>query len=75
LFPVAANTRLVAGAPLAMLALKCALKPIDWADYPVTFTDAQKAELRAAFPTGVCDYAKRGPQQQHPIGSWLNYGG
>ncbi|HKE66044.1 MAG TPA: DUF6351 family protein, partial [Micromonosporaceae bacterium] len=75
LFPVAANTRLVAGAPLAMLTLKCALEPIDWADYPVTFTDAQKAELRAAFPTGVCDYAKRGPQQQRPIGSWLNYGG
>jgi hypothetical protein len=75
LFPVASNTRLVAGQPLSMMALKCALKPLNWADYPVTFTDAQKAELRAAFPTGVCDYSRRGPQQQRPIGTWLNYGG
>jgi hypothetical protein len=74
LFPVAGNTRLVAGEPLSMMALKCALKPIDWTDYPVTFTDAQKAELRAAFPSGVCDYAQPGVAQQPPAGPWLNYG-
>jgi hypothetical protein len=74
LFPVAANTRLVAGAPLSMMTLKCALKPIDWADYPVTFTDAQQAELRSAFPTGVCDYGHPGVGQQAPAGTWLTYG-
>ncbi len=74
LFPVAGNTRLVAGEPLSMMALKCALKPIDWAEYPVTFTDAQQAQLRAAFPTGVCDYKRRGVAQRPPAGTWLNYG-
>ncbi len=51
-----------------MSALKCALTPLDFRGYPVTFTDAQKAELRAAFPTGVCDYNRRGVEQQRPIG-------
>jgi hypothetical protein len=74
-FPVASNTRLTAGEPLSMPVLKCALQPLRFSDYPVTFTDAEKAELRAAFPTGVCDYARRGPRQQGPVGTWLTYGG
>jgi hypothetical protein len=74
LFPVAANTRLVAGAPLSMRVLKCALRPLDLTDYPVTFTDEQVATLRAAFPTGVCDYRRRGVGQRHPAGTWLDYG-
>jgi hypothetical protein len=74
-FPVAANTRLIAGESLAMPVLKCALQPLRFSDYPVTFTDAEKAELRAAFPTGVCDYTRRGPRQQQPVGTWLTYGG
>lgn len=73
LFPVGSNTRLVAGEPLAMPALKCALRPLDFARYPVAFTDVQKAELRSAFPTGVCDYRRPGPQQQRPAGVWLTY--
>jgi hypothetical protein len=75
LFPVGSNTRLVSGAPLSMPVLKCALKPLDFADYPVTFTDAEKAQLRVAFPTGVCDYGRPGPQQRRPAGVWLSYGG
>jgi len=74
-FPVASNTRLTAGGSLSMPVLKCALQPLRFSDYPVTFTDAEKAELRAAFPTGVCDYASRGPRQQEPVGTWLTYGG
>jgi hypothetical protein len=74
LFPVASNTRLVAGEPLAMPVLKCALAPLNFAGYPVVFSDAQKAELRAAFPTGVCDYSRPGPQQRRPAGTWLDYG-
>jgi hypothetical protein len=74
LFPVAGNTRLVAGEPLSMMVLKCALKPIDWADYPVAFTGAQQAELRTAFPTGVCDYDRPGVAQRPPAGTWLDYG-
>jgi Tannase-like family of unknown function (DUF6351) len=40
---------------------------------PVTFTAADEAELERAFPDGVCDCRRRGPQQQRPIGTWLNY--
>lgn len=74
LFPVASNTRLVSGEPLSMSVLKCSLEPLRFADYPVSFSNAQKAELRAAFPTGVCDYNRRGVGQQRPAGVWLNYG-
>jgi hypothetical protein len=73
LFPVGSNTRLVAGEPLAMPVLKCALRPLNFADYPVSFTGAQKAELLSAFPAGVCDYRRPGPQQQRPAGVWLTY--
>jgi hypothetical protein len=40
----------------------------------VTFTGAEKAELRQAFPTGVCDYSQPGVGVQAPIASWLSYG-
>ena len=73
-YPVASNPRLVAGEPLTMPALKCSLKPLDFRDYPVTFTAAEQAELRAAFPAGVCDYSRRGVGVRAPIASWLSYG-
>ncbi|HEY2791812.1 MAG TPA: DUF6351 family protein [Micromonosporaceae bacterium] len=73
-FPVASNTRLSAGEPLSMTVLKCSLAPLDFRNYPVSFTAAEKSELRAAFPTGVCDYNRRGVDQQRPAGIWLNYG-
>jgi Tannase-like family of unknown function (DUF6351) len=72
-YPVHADPRLVAGQPEDLSTLKCALRPIDWNDYPVTFTPAEKAELESAFPDGVCDYRRLGPQQQRPVGTWLNY--
>jgi hypothetical protein len=73
-FPAFSDPRLVAGEPLAENVLKCQLKPLDFRDYPVTFTPAEQAELRAAFPTGVCDYQRPGVGQQPPVGTWLNYG-
>jgi hypothetical protein len=72
-YPVHADPRLAAGQPEDLLTLKCALRPIDWSGYPVTFTPAEKAELTSAFPGGVCDYRRPGPEQQRPIGPWLNY--
>jgi hypothetical protein len=73
-YPVGANTRLVAGQSLSQSVLKCTLKPLRFADYaPVTFTVEQKQQLRAAFPSGVCDYTKRGVGQQRPTGVWLDY--
>jgi hypothetical protein len=74
LFPVASNPRLVAGEDLAMAPLKCRLTPLDFRDYPVTFTPQQQGQLRAAFPTGVCDYSRPGVGERPPLGAWLSYG-
>ena len=52
--------------------VKCRLKPLDRASYPVTFTDAQWAALQHAFPNGVCDWTKPGVGQQENI-PWLTY--
>ncbi|MDQ6835436.1 MAG: DUF6351 family protein, partial [Actinomycetota bacterium] len=52
--------------------LKCQLKPLRRSDYPLTFTAAQWQELKQAFPTGVCDYAKRGVGQG-PTRTWMTY--
>jgi hypothetical protein len=73
-FPVGSNPRMVAGEGLSMPALKCSLQPLDFRDYPVTFTAAEKQELRQAFPTGVCDYGRPGAGSRPPIASWLSYG-
>lgn len=54
--------------------LKCRLRPLDFRDYPVTFTAADRKRLRAAFPGGVCDYSRPGVGQRAPIGTWLSYG-
>ena len=39
-----------AGGPLTDDVMKCQLKPLRRDDYPVTFTDAQWAQLQQAFP-------------------------
>jgi hypothetical protein len=73
-YPVFANPRLAAGQPLDLYALKCTLRPLDWRQYPGRFSDADKAKLQSAFPNGVCDYRRPGPQEQPPLGPWLDYG-
>ncbi len=74
-YPVYADPRLAAGSPLDEYTLKCSLKPLSGSDYPgVTFTTAEWAELRSAFPAGVCDYSKPGIGEQAPRGTWLSYG-
>jgi len=52
--------------------LKCQLKPLNRSDYSVSFTDAQWAALKKAFPTGVCNYGKPGVDQG-PTTPWLTY--
>jgi len=71
MYPTFAGPRAVAGGPAANNVLKCQLKPIDFSDYRVTFSDAEKARLAAIFPKGVCDYGKPGVEQQAPTGTWL----
>jgi len=73
LYPPHAGMRLVAGGPLSNDVLKCQLKPIDYADYAVTFTAGEKQRLEATFPAGVCDWSKPGVHQQVNK-TWLSYG-
>ena len=64
--------RIAAGGPLADDTLECQKKPLRASDYPVTFTPAQWAALKKAFPTGVCDYSKPGVYQRGAI-AWMTY--
>ncbi|WP_432837450.1 DUF6351 family protein [Dactylosporangium sp. CA-092794] len=73
-YPIGSSPRLQAGENLAQTALKCALRPIDFADYQVRFTKAEQARLRAAFPAGVCDYTRPGPGQNQRPATWIDYG-
>jgi hypothetical protein len=72
LFPYFADPRLVAGAPMTDDVLKCALRPVDPADYPASITPAHLDRLRAAFPDGVCDYSVAGVGQQ-PSTPWTTF--
>ena len=73
LYPVHSEPRMVAGAPLTNDGIKCQLKSINFADYKATFTDAQKARLKAIFPNGVCDYSKPGVGQGPIKGTYQRY--
>jgi uncharacterized tannase-like protein DUF6351 len=70
--PVYGTPRTVAGEPITTDQNKCQLVPLERSSYKVTFTDAQWAQLKAIFPTGVCDYSKLGVSQQPTI-PWLTY--
>ena len=72
MFPVYSNPRLVAGLPLHATTLKCALKAVDRRDYAMTLTEAQVAMVRAAFPSGVCDYTRTGVAVRAPD-TWQSY--
>jgi hypothetical protein len=71
-FPHFADARIAAGGPLTDNLMECQRKPLNPHDYSVTFTAAQWAQLKAAFPTGVCDY-RRPAVGQRPSVSWLSF--
>ena len=73
LYPTFPPPRMVAGGPLTNNILKCQLQPIDAADYPATFSAADRRHLATIFPDGVCDWRKPGVEQQKPLGTWLRY--
>ncbi|MEZ5489341.1 MAG: DUF6351 family protein [Gammaproteobacteria bacterium] len=73
LYPPHAGLRLVAGGPLTNDILKCQLKPIDFSEYGVSFSEPEKERLRAIFPDGVCDWSKPGRHQQANA-TWLSFG-
>jgi len=57
-YPIHLEPRLIAGAPITNDIMKCALKPVNVADYSVTFSKSQQARLKKIFPDGVCDWSK-----------------
>jgi Tannase-like family of unknown function (DUF6351) len=75
LFPFSGDARLAAGAPPADDVFKCALKPVDAADYKAKPTAEQLAQLRQIFPDGVCDYTMPGVEQARLAGAWVSFKG
>jgi hypothetical protein len=73
LFPVYSNPRLNAGLPMGSTMLKCETKSVEKKDYAQPLTDAQLSALKTAFPTGVCDYSRKGMAVRAPD-TWLSYG-
>lgn len=73
LFPYSKDPRLVAGAPATDDVFKCALKAVDAADYKPALDASQLAAVRAAFPSGVCDFTKA-PAERVPLAdTWLSF--
>jgi hypothetical protein len=73
LYPSSSFPRGVAGAAIEEDIIKCQLKPIDAADYKVSFTADEMSRLKGIFPAGVCDWSKPGVEQQGLSGTWLRF--
>jgi Tannase-like family of unknown function (DUF6351) len=74
-FPYFGAPRIAAGGPPSHDVLKCQLKPLarsDYASMPTPFTDDQWARLKAALPSGVCDWSKPGVDQV-PSAPWTTF--
>jgi hypothetical protein len=72
-YPVHGNPRIAAGGPQTNDVLKCRLKPVKLSDYRVSFTAKQAQRVRQIFPTGVCDFGKRGVGQVAQAGTYQRY--
>ncbi len=72
-YPAGTTPRMEAGGPLADNIAKCQLKPLNPADYAVTFTPLQWSVMQNIFPQGVCDWSKPGVAQQ-PSRPWQSFG-
>jgi hypothetical protein len=71
--PIFTTPRVVAGEGIETDVNKCSLNPLRRSDYlPVVFSDAQWAQVKSAFPTGVCDWSRPGVDQQATI-PWMTY--
>jgi hypothetical protein len=72
--PTYGTPRTVAGDALTTDTNKCQVKPLNRSDNygPIPLTDDQWAALQQIFPGGVCDFSKRGVDQQGAI-TWLTY--
>ena len=74
LYPAYPTPRIAAGATLANDVVSCQLRLPDPADYEVTFTPAQSAQLDAVFPQGVCDWERGDASLARHQGTWVSFG-
>jgi len=51
----------------------CHRKAIDWTDYSVDFSPAERRRLAEIFPSGVCDWTKPGVGQQPLRDTWQTF--
>ena len=73
LWPSYSVPRIEAGGPLDANVLKCQLKPVDPGDYALTFTPDELTKLNSIFPSGVCDWSKRGINEVSLV-PWASFG-
>jgi hypothetical protein len=73
LYPPHGDPRIAAGGPVTDDILKCALKPARLSDYSQPLTSEQLTRLRAAFPSGVCDYSGAGQTNHETTLTWQAY--
>lgn len=73
LYPRHADPRMFAGGPLSGDVLKCALKPVDPTDYSRPLTARELERLEAIFPSGVCDFSRRGIGQEIATTTWQRF--
>ena len=72
-YPPFSTPDLQAGKPLGSNVLKCQLKPLNQSDYGSP-NPTQVARLNAAFPGGVCDWARPGVGDEPLAGTDLSFG-
>ena len=72
-YPVHADPRRVAGAPLVNDVLACTLVDIDPDAYGIALDDGQLDRLGRIFPRGVCDWTAPGRSQQPPRTTWQRH--
>jgi len=70
LYPSYGDPRIAAGGPLVDDVLKCALKPIDPADYSSQLTVDQLRRLARIFDKGVCDYKRPSLGRESASSHW-----
>jgi hypothetical protein len=73
MFPYLKDPRLIAFAPAVDDVFKCALRPVDPADYNPALSASQLAMARAVFPTAVCDFTQPRIGRVPLANTWLSY--
>ena len=68
------STRQAADEPMTEDVIKCHLRPVSPADYPASTTPAQLAQIRATFPSGVCDWSQQSVGASPRSQTWLSWG-